>query len=355
MRPPHPRGRRRNESAGEAPNAAPPQSKTRTVLGQAKHASRRLRLKSGKPARLGRRPDRAEQMPKRGQTGAKQNDGRARRRPQSPFARRKRKTAPPTGAGWSGKKAQPTPSPLRLATKARATFFALRKSRRATRGESPAPILAKPGAAIPTESLFLQRAADAANRPGWFSRQALGRSNKPHPRRGAKRALAASRTPQATEPQDNTNWETSRGRTAGQAHRAQSGAPQGNRREKPPANSGRRQNHFRINAVNPRTCLPTAAATFQAFKSKRCRQTPLRRTAKSLRLDLAATAETISKKVGEGRAKPAGIIKQFALDYAANDPGRSAQNNARLPNARESPSAIKPNEMKPRKALREQG
>ena len=43
-------------------------------------------------------------MPKRGQTGAKQNDGRAKRRPQSPFARRKRKTAPPTGAGWSGKK-----------------------------------------------------------------------------------------------------------------------------------------------------------------------------------------------------------------------------------------------------------
>lgn len=195
-------------------------------------------------------------MPKRAQTGAKQNNGRARRRQESPFARRKRKTAPPTGAGWPGKKAQPTPSPLRLATEARAPFFALRKSRRATRGMRAPPILAKPGAAIPTESLFLQRAADAANWPGRSSRQAPGRSNKPHPRRGAKRAFAASRAPRATEPQDNTKtkWKTSRGRMVGQAHRAQSGAPQGNRREKPPANSGRRQNHFRISAVNPQTC-----------------------------------------------------------------------------------------------------
>lgn len=346
----NPRGRRQTRR--------PPQRQTPDRLGasQACLKTPTAKIRKTRAPRTARiEPNKCPSGPKLGQnktTAAR--DGVKNRRSRGASAKLRRRRAPDGREKSAANAVAPS-----LGNRSESALFRIaQKPTRSAGRESPAPILAKPGAAIPTESLFLQCAADAANRPGWFSRPAPGR--RTNPTRDAARNGRSPRRERLEQPSRKTTPKPN-GKQAGGEWRvkriARKAAPQGNRREKPPANSGRRQNHFRINAVNPRTCRrpraasrPTAAATCQALKSKRCRQTPLRRTAKSLRLDLTATAKTISKKVGEGRAKPAGIIKQFALDYAANDPGRSAQNNARLPNARESPSAIKPNEMKPREA-----
>lgn len=343
---------------GGAKRGAPRKGKPRTVLGQAKHASRRRRLKSGKPARHGRRGS------SRTNAQAGPNWGKTKQRPRQTASRiavraARAQNCAADGRRMAGKKAQPTPSPLRLATEARAPFFALRKSQRAARGVRARPQFSRSRARRSQRNLYFCNAPRTrpTDRVGFPVRLPGARTN---PTRDAARNGRSPLRERLEQPSRKTTPKPN-GKQAGGEWRvkriARKAAPQGNRREKPPANSGRRQNHFRISAVNPHTCRrpraasrPTAAATCQALKSKRCRHTPLRRTAKSLRLDLTATAKTISKKAGEGRAKPAGIIKQFALDYAANDPGRSAQNNARLPNARESPSAIKPNKMKPREA-----
>ncbi len=345
---------------GGAKRGAPRKGKPRTVLGQAKHASRRRRLKSGKPARHGRRGS------SRTNAQAGPNWGKTKQRPRETASRiavraAQAQNCAADGRRMAGKKAQPTPSPLRLATEARAPFFALRKSQRAARGVRARPQFSRSRARRSQRNLYFCNAPRTrpTDRVGFPVRLPGGEQTPPATRRetGVRRVASASSNRAARQHQNQMENKLG-GRMAGQAHRAQSGAPrksteEATRKQRPapkPFPNQRRQSADL--PARPRAASrPTAAATFQAFKSKRCRQTPLRRTTKSLRLDLAATAKTISKKVGEGRAKPAGIIKQFALDYAANDPGRSAQNNARLPNARESPSAIKPNEMKSQKAF----
>lgn len=211
---------------GGAKRGAPRKGKPRTVLGQAKHASRRRRLKSGKPARHGRRGS------SRTNAQAGPNWGKTKQRPRETASRiavraAQAQNCAADGRRMAGKKAQPTPSPLRLATEARAPFFASRKSQRAARGVRARPQFSRSRARRSQRNLYFCNAPRTRPTDRVGSRPAPGRSNKPHPRRGAKRAFAASRAPRATEPQDNTKtkWKTSRGRMAGQAHRAQSGAP----------------------------------------------------------------------------------------------------------------------------------
>lgn len=215
----NPRGRRQTRR--------PPQRQTPDRLGasQACLKTPTAKIRKTRAPRTARiEPNKCPSGPKLGQnktTAAR--DGVRNRRSRGASAKLRRRRAP-DGREKSAANAVAPP----LGNRSESALFRIaQKPTRSAGRESPAPILAKPGAAIPTESLFLQRAADTANRPGWFSRPAPGRSNKPHPRRDAKRAFAASRAPRATEPQDNTKtkWKTSRGRMAGQAHRAPSGAP----------------------------------------------------------------------------------------------------------------------------------
>lgn len=215
----NPRGRRQTRR--------PPQRQTPDRLGasQACLKTPTAKIRKTRAPRTARiEPNKCPSGPKLGQnktTAAR--DGVKNRRSRGASAKLRRRRAPDGREKSAANAVAPS-----LGNRSESALFRIaQKPTRSAGRESPAPILAKPGAAIPTESLFLQRAADAANRPGWFSRPAPGRSNKPHPRRGAKRAFAASRAPRATEPQDNTKtkWKTSRGRMAGQAHRAQSGAP----------------------------------------------------------------------------------------------------------------------------------
>lgn len=346
----NPRGRRQTRR--------PPQRQTPDRLGasQACLKTPTAKIRKTRAPRTARiEPNKCPSGPKLGQnktTAAR--DGVKNRRSRGASAKLRRRRAPDGREKSAANAVAPS-----LGNRSRAPFFALRKSQRAARGVRARPQFSRSRARRSQRNLYFCNAPRTrpTDRVGFPVRLPGARTN---PTRDAARNGRSPLRERLEQPSRKTTPKPN-GKQAGGEWRvkriARKAAPQGNRREKPPANSGRRQNHFRISAVNPHTCRrpraasrPTAAATCQALKSKRCRHTPLRRTAKSLRLDLTATAKTISKKAGEGRAKPAGIIKQFALDYAANDPGRSAQNNARLPNARESPSAIKPNKMKPREA-----
>ena len=125
-------------------------------------------------------------------------------------------------------KAQPTPSPSASGRQSESGFSAMRKSRRATRGVRAQPQFSRSRARRSQRDLFFCNAPRTRPTAGLiFPSGSWALEQTPTAtRRGAKLALAASRAPRAAEPQDNANWKTSRGRTAGQAHRAQSGAPQ---------------------------------------------------------------------------------------------------------------------------------
>lgn len=156
----NPRGRRQTRR--------PPQRQTPDRLGasQACLKTPTAKIRKTRAPRTARiEPNKCPSGPKLGQnktTAAR--DGVKNRRSRGASAKLRRRRAPDGREKSAANAVAPS-----LGNRSESALFRIaQKPTRSAGRESPAPILAKPGAAIPTESLFLQRAADAANRPGWF-------------------------------------------------------------------------------------------------------------------------------------------------------------------------------------------
>lgn len=167
----NPRGRRQTRR--------PPQRQTPDRLGasQACLKTPTAKIRKTRAPRTARiEPNKCPSGPKLGQnktTAAR--DGVKNRRSRGASAKLRRRRAPDGREKSAANAVAPS-----LGNRSESALFRIaQKPTRSAGRESPAPILAKPGAAIPTESLFLQCAADAANRPGWFSRPAPGRRTNP--------------------------------------------------------------------------------------------------------------------------------------------------------------------------------